>query len=550
MSQSVITVAFEQWKAQEVLTGKIITLDEFVFAHVPGLDPSKPIDRNEGLPPAAQIKHRQTVNKTGVVNNNAVAYSVTIGANVGDFEFNWIGLLNKQSGTVAMIVHAPVQSKIKTVAGQQGNVLTRSFLLEYIGAAKETAINTPAEMWQIDFTARLSGIDEMQRIVSADIYGEAAFFGDSFLVSKKDNQFFVTAGTGYIGGLRAVQEGNKNITLPAKAVKVWADVSYQGNITSQWRTMVKLTIAETAVNYIDDTGFAHYVFAVASVTADGKITDLRPKGSLNQQHFDDALNKHEKSRNHPDATLTEKGFVKLTSELSESESLAATPNMVNTVSVSAHRAAKSANDNADSRLLLGGTAVAAKKLETARKISGVLFDGTKDITISAGDVGAATPNQVNEAKEAAATAQKAAEAANNNANGRVPNTRKVNNKQLNADISLNAGDVGTYTKAEIDSRVNGKGAKNTASKSVNGWWKCGDTGIVENWLTATAGASQQVRTANFSVAFPNQCLNVSISWSKTSGQMDYPCRVVSYDRWTVRYVADGLSEVSIRAIGF
>lgn len=510
MSQSIITVAFEQWKAQEVLTGKIITLDEFVFAYVPGLDPSKPIDRNEGLPPSAQIKHRQAVNKTGVVNNNAVAYSVTIGANVGDFEFNWIGLLNKQSGTVAMIVHAPVQSKIKTVAGQQGNVLTRSFLLEYVGAAKETAINTPAEMWQIDFTARLSGIDEMQRLVSADIYGEAAFFGDSFLVSKKDNQFFVTAGTGYIGGLRAVLESNKNITVPAKAVKVWADVSYQGNITSQWRTMVKLTIAENAVNYIDDTGFAHYMFAVASVTADGKITDLRPKDSLNQQHFDDALKKHEKSRNHPDATLKEKGFTQLASELSDSESLAATPKMVNDVSLSAHSAAKSANDNADGRLPSGGTAVAAKKLDTARKISGVLFDGTKDITLSASDVGAATPTQVNEAKEAAATAQKAAGAANDNANGRVPNARKVNNKSLNTDISLSAGDVGTYTKVEIDSRVNGKGIKNTASKAAAGWWKCGDTGIMHQWASPAWRAGQ---TLNFSfpVAFPNTVLAVLIT---------------------------------------
>ncbi len=466
MSQSVITVTFEQWKAQEVLTGKIITLDEFVFAHIPGLDPSKPIDRNEKLPPAAQIKHRQAVNKTGVVNNNAVAYSVTMGANVGDFEFNWIGLLNKQSGTVAMIVHAPVQSKIKTVAGQQGNVLTRSFLLEYVGAAKETAINTPAEMWQIDFTARLSGIDEMQRLVSADIYGEAAFFGDSFLVSKKDNQFFVTTGTGYIGGLRAVLEGNKNITVPAKAVKVWADVSYQGNITSQWRTMVKLTVAETAVNYIDDTGFAHYVFAVASVTADGKITDLRPKDSLNQQHFDDALKDHEKSRNHPDATLKEKGFTQLTSELSESESQAATPKLVNAVSVSAHKAAKDANDNANKRLLAEGTAVAAQKLITARKISGVLFDGTTDITLNACNVGAATPEQVKAAKEAADNAQQsangaqksanaaqetangaatAAKGANDNANKRVPSTRKVNGKELSADITLTAGDVGALT---------------------------------------------------------------------------------------------------------
>ncbi|MEX6369634.1 phage tail protein [Providencia huaxiensis] len=30
-----------------------------------------------------------------------------MGAEVGNFDFNWIGLLNKASGTVAMITHAP-----------------------------------------------------------------------------------------------------------------------------------------------------------------------------------------------------------------------------------------------------------------------------------------------------------------------------------------------------------------------------------------------------------------------------------------------------------
>ncbi|MEX9216271.1 phage tail protein [Providencia rettgeri] len=42
--------------------------------------------------------------------------------------------------------------------------------------------------------------------------------------------------------------------------------------------------------------------------------------------------------------------------------------------------------------------------------------------------------------------------ANDNANSRVPSARKVNNKALSVDISLNAGDVGAYTKAEVDSK--------------------------------------------------------------------------------------------------
>ncbi len=172
-------------------------------------NPTKLIDRNEKLPPANQIVHRQAVNKAGLVRENAVAYSVTLGADVGDFDFNWIGLLNKESGTVAMITHAPIQKKLKTPNGQQGNFLIRSFLLEFNGAAEETQIKTSAEMWQIDFTACLTGMDEMQRLINVDNYGAAAFFNDGFEVTHSGEQFIVKKGLGYVGGLRGQLEQNQ-----------------------------------------------------------------------------------------------------------------------------------------------------------------------------------------------------------------------------------------------------------------------------------------------------------------------------------------------------
>lgn len=97
-----------------------------------------------------------------------------------------------------------------------------------------------------------------------------------------------------------------------------------------------------------------------------------------EEYVNDLLATHEKSRNHPDGTLTAKGFVQLSSAVDNaSEVLAATP-----------KAVKAANDNANGRLPSGGTAVAATKLATARKIAGVAFDGTADISIAAGNVGA------------------------------------------------------------------------------------------------------------------------------------------------------------------
>ncbi|EBQ9085091.1 phage tail protein [Salmonella enterica subsp. enterica serovar Stanley] len=339
MSQTTITLAFEQWKAQQGATGESVLLDEFVFANVPGLDPDQPVDRNETLPPAEQIVHRQAVSRKGVVNDNAVVHSVVLGADVGDFSFNWIGLLNKASGTLAMIVHAPLQQKLKTAEGQQGNVLTRSFLMEYNGAQAETGINTPAETWQIDFTARMAGMDERQRLENIDIFGAAAFFGDGYLVGKSGNQFYVTKGTGYVAGLRTTLAENLNITVTTRPVKVWLDVCWTGTLTSVWGVQSRITVADNLADYVQN-GIQHYVFAVAGIDENGNITDLRPKGTLNEQQASDALRKHEQSRNHPDATTREKGFVQLSSETnSDSEMLAATP-----------KAVKAAMDNANGRL--------------------------------------------------------------------------------------------------------------------------------------------------------------------------------------------------------
>ncbi|WP_261371417.1 phage tail protein [Yersinia bercovieri] len=69
---------------------------------------------------------------------------------------------------------------------------------------------------------------------------------------------------------------------------------------------------------------------------DDKVIEVR-------QYADKLLSEHEKSRNHPDASLTAKGFVKLSSATtSDSEVLAATPKAVKTV---ADNAAKALGDH-------------------------------------------------------------------------------------------------------------------------------------------------------------------------------------------------------------
>ncbi|EQB5867793.1 tail fiber protein, partial [Salmonella enterica] len=178
-----------------------------------------------------------------------------------------------------------------------------------------------------------------QRLENIDIFGAAAFFGDGYLVGKSGNQFYVTKGTGYVAGLRTTLAENLNITVTTRPVKVWLDVCWTGTLTSVWGVQSRITVADNLADYVQND-IQHYVFAVAGIDENGNITDLRPKGTLNEQQASDALRKHEQSRNHPDATTREKGFVQLSSETnSDSEMLAATP-----------KAVKAAMDNANGRL--------------------------------------------------------------------------------------------------------------------------------------------------------------------------------------------------------
>jgi len=168
-----------------------------------------------------------------------------------------------------------------------------------------------------------------------------------------------------------------------------------------------------------------------------------------EQYVNDLLAAHEKSRNHPDGTLTAKGFVQLNSAVSStSEVLAATP-----------KAVKTANDNA---------------------------------------------------------------------NTRVPSTRKVNNKALSADITLEAADVGalpvayavlgtaninTFNLAKIGIYVQSTGANATVANGYPAGSQA--AGVLEvipaSW---TGGVLQRYTVQNTGMVW-TRALNAS--WNGTDG---------------------------------
>ena len=333
---TIITQQYEHWCANQIISGKPARPDTFVFAYIPGQDESADIPRDEALPDNAMIQYRAPVTQYGLLSPNAAAFSIILDTTIGDFEYNWIGLLNEESGVLCMIAHTPHQKKIKTANGVQGNNLIRTFSMEFDGAAAAMHIDVSADVWQIDFTARLAGMDEARRLLALDHYGEAAFLGEGFKVSYQDSTATISAGIGYVGGLRV--NLHEACSLPATVGDtIWIDASWQGFVTGEWNTVFTLCARVKHAPYTDSDGFRHFVTPLAKVTADGP-QDLRPETPDEAQS--NALAEHEKSRRHPDATLNEKGFAQYSNDTdSDAEDRAATP-----------KAVKAAMDNANARL--------------------------------------------------------------------------------------------------------------------------------------------------------------------------------------------------------
>ncbi|MGN4962150.1 phage tail-collar fiber domain-containing protein [Aeromonas veronii] len=282
MSQ-IITNAFSRYWQECLANQTPVVLDEFVLANVPDLDPAAPIDPDSGLPPAGQIVHRHKVDQRGRINNDSVAYTIVMDTTVGDFGFNAMYLINKASGMVGMIVHKGLETKLKTdeAAGQTGNSLVKSMLMEYDRAAEATATHVDASTWQIDYAARLRGMDDDLRLQALQFFGSATFYGDGFKLVNESGVYKVQPGVAYVGGLRAELNEVKKITPGAKPVGLWLDIYRAGSLLDAWVNHFTLTLSvPDMVDYLDSNGYQHHVAKVAIINADGSVTDVRRKRTI------------------------------------------------------------------------------------------------------------------------------------------------------------------------------------------------------------------------------------------------------------------------------
>lgn len=75
---------------------------------------------------------------------------------------------------------------------------------QYTGAAQVAGITVDAQTWQIDYQARLLGIEEDMRLANLDNYGHTAFIQGFDVTQQADPaKYKVAPGVVYVGGLRA-----------------------------------------------------------------------------------------------------------------------------------------------------------------------------------------------------------------------------------------------------------------------------------------------------------------------------------------------------------
>ncbi|WP_339531544.1 phage tail protein [Pseudomonas mucidolens] len=283
-----ITLAGESLIAKKLGSQQRLDVVRFVFANVPGLNPSAPVNRAAAKPPAAQIVHTYTIppQNIGFVNPNQVVYSSMLGSDIGDFDWNWIGLETAENVLLA-VAYVPLQQKRKNIPPLQlGNNVTRNILVVFDGAQALTGITIDAKTWQHDFTVRLASIDERERLNNRDVFGRACFFGTALQVEKVGSGYQVKPGTAYVEGVRVSVP--TALAVPGKALPttVWLDVALErqlNDVVARW----SLVCDAAKPDYKDSLGVQHYCIALADLTAQA-ITDRRPVEAITGplvQHF-------------------------------------------------------------------------------------------------------------------------------------------------------------------------------------------------------------------------------------------------------------------------
>lgn len=277
-----ITDAGESLIARLQSEGQALVIDRFLFASVPDLDPTLDIDRTAGVPDNVVYATDIPEEYRAFVNPNQVVYSAMLGSETGDFFFNWQGIYCTEHETLVAVATFPTLLKraYDSTTRTPGNNFTRNFMLTFFGARELTQIVVEAKVWQLDFTVRLRGIDERERLSNRDIYGRSAFWDDGWLLVLEDGVYSFRPGVGYIEGIRTALAETMPVQPSVFPCNVWLDVCMEPQGSDVVTTIAPRFLAPDDIpqDYItpEPENIRHYVEQVAYIPSAGaQPVDLR-----------------------------------------------------------------------------------------------------------------------------------------------------------------------------------------------------------------------------------------------------------------------------------
>ncbi len=162
-----LTTHGEEYIALAVGNVSDFVVDEFIFAFIPGLDFRAPEPSDEPMPPSSQIVNKSAPLKYGIIDKNRVTFSQMLLPDVGDFNFNWIGLAHNNQ--LIAFAYVPTTQKVKTAGSIEGNTISRNFVLEHLGLAGAVPVEVSAESWMYDYSNEIVQIQSSTTINATTI---------------------------------------------------------------------------------------------------------------------------------------------------------------------------------------------------------------------------------------------------------------------------------------------------------------------------------------------------------------------------------------------
>lgn len=157
------TMTYEgsRYIAQKAAALEPVKIVKFVLANVPGIVEGQQADPGYGLPSNYVVVEKDVIDKPNYNDDDAVTWSLVLGAEEGDYDFNFWGVV---TDTGALLGYQWMPTVKKRVGFSQ--VINRNLVLPFKNAKFLTGADIPVQSWQFNYEAEMDALQLQQAINS------------------------------------------------------------------------------------------------------------------------------------------------------------------------------------------------------------------------------------------------------------------------------------------------------------------------------------------------------------------------------------------------